>query len=250
MTDEQPIDLTDAFALLGRIRLNETDLDRLFKEVACLAQRSIPGAAEVSVTLLRTEGAYTAAFTGDVALALDESQYQLGRGPCLAAASSGTTQLVADMATEDRWPDWTGRAREAGTHSSLSIGFPVQEAVTGALNLYATTPGAFDDDVVATAQTFARYAAVALTNAYLYDAKANLVHNMEAAMATRAVIEQAKGIIMGERRCTAEDAFAILAKVSQGSNVKVRDVAAALVARATTGEPEPWRARPAPSGAP
>jgi AmiR/NasT family two-component response regulator len=56
---------------------------------------------------------------------------------------------------------------------------------------------------------------------------------MYAAMESRAVIEQAKGIIMGERRCTADDAFALLTKVSQDSNRKVRDVAAALVARAT-----------------
>jgi GAF domain-containing protein len=237
MTDEQPIDPTDAFAQLGRIKLSETDLDGVFKEIADLAKRTIPGAAEVSVTLVRSKGAHTAAFTGDLALALDESQYRLGHGPCLDAAESTTTQLVSDMASEDRWPDWTSRAREAGAHSSLSIGLPVQEAVTGALNIYATSPDAFDDDAVALAQTFAGYAAVAMANAYLYDAKATLAQHMEAAMASRAIIEQAKGVIMGERRCTAEEAFAILNKVSQDSNVKVRDVAAALVARATTGKP-------------
>ena len=55
---------------------------------------------------------------------------------------------------------------------------------------------------------------------------------MQSAMQSRAVIEQAKGIIMGERRCTPDEAFAILAKVSQDSNRKLRDVAAALVERA------------------
>ncbi len=236
MTDEHPIDPTDAFAQLGRIKLSETDLDGVFKEIADLAKRTIPGATEVSVTLVRNRGAHTAAFTGDLALALDESQYRLGHGPCLVAASSTTTQHVTDMTTEERWPDWTSRAREAGAHSSLSIGLPVQEAVTGALNIYATAPGAFDDDAVVLAQTFAGYAAVAMANAYLYDAKATMAQHMEAAMASRAVIEQAKGILMGERRCTADEAFAILNKVSQDSNLKLRDIAAALVARAA-GQP-------------
>ncbi len=66
------------------------------------------------------------------------------------------------MTSEDRWPDWTSRALQAGAHSSLSIGLPVQEAVTGALNLYAAEPHAFGDDAVAVAQTFASYASVAM----------------------------------------------------------------------------------------
>jgi GAF domain-containing protein len=139
---------------------------------------------------------------------------------------------VPEMAREDRWPQWAARARDLGVNSSLSIGLPVQDTVTGALNVYATTPEAFDDDAVVLGQTFAGYAAVALANAHLYDTTATLAQQMQAAMDSRAVIEQAKGIIMGERRCTAEEAFSILTKVSQDTNRKVRDVAAALVARA------------------
>jgi transcriptional regulator with GAF, ATPase, and Fis domain len=141
------------------------------------------------------------------------------------------------MATESRWPDWTSRALQAGAHSSLSIGLPVHEAVSGALNLYATEPGAFDDDAVTVARTFAGYATVAMANAYLYDAKTTLAQHMEMAMKSRAVIEQAKGIIMGERRCTPDEAFAILTKVSQDSNRKLRDVAVALVTRAAIPKP-------------
>jgi len=84
-------------------------------------------------------------------------------------------------------------------------------------------------------QTFAGYAAVALANAHLYDTTANLAQQMQAAMDSRAVIEQAKGIIMGDRRCTADEAFAILTRLSQDSNRKLRDIAAALVDRAAEG---------------
>jgi GAF domain-containing protein len=79
---------------------------------------------------------------------------------------------------------------------------PIQEAVNGALNIYGTTEAAFDDDAVSLAQTFVSYALVALANAHLYDTTATLATNLQAAMETRAIIEQAKGMIMTERRCT------------------------------------------------
>jgi GAF domain-containing protein len=136
------------------------------------------------------------------------------------------------MDQETRWPDFTPGAVEAGVHSSLSIGLPVHEFVTGALNVYATKPDAFDDDAIVLAQTFAGYAAVALANAHRYDTQASLAQQMQAAMENRAVIEQAKGIIMGDRHCGPDEAFQILSQLSQDTNRKLRDVANALVASA------------------
>ena len=239
MADKQPMDPTVAFAELGRIKLGETDLQSVLGQVAETAKRTIPGASEVSVTLVRgRKNAHTAAFTGELALTLDEVQYEHGHGPCLDAAATPATLSVPDMTAETRWPDWAQRAVKAGAHSSLSIGLPMEDTVSGALNIYATEPDAFDHDAIILAQTFSGYAAVALANAHLYDAKATLAQHMEAAMESRAVIEQAKGIIMGERRCSPDDAFAILTKISQDTNRKVRDVATALVTRAT-GTPKP-----------
>jgi GAF domain-containing protein len=149
------------------------------------------------------------------------------------AAQAAAVVSVPDTGSDDRWPDWGARAHAAGVHSSLSIGLPVQEAVVGALNIYGTKPDSFDDDAIALAQAFAGYAAVAMANAHLYDTTASLAHHMQAAMESRAVIEQAKGIVMAERRCTAEEAFGVLVKISQDTNRKLRDVATALVDRAT-----------------
>ncbi|MET8359772.1 GAF and ANTAR domain-containing protein [Micromonospora sp. NPDC005171] len=174
---------------LGQIKLGETDLSGVLTQVSELARRTIPGAEEVSVTLIKQEGAHTAAFSGEMALRLDELQYEYGQGPCLAAARESAVVSVPNMSEEVRWPRWAARAVQGGAHSSLSIG--------------------------------------------LYDATATLAAQMQLAMQSRAVIEQAKGIIMGERRCTPDEAFAVLAKVSQDSNRKLREVAAALVERAT-----------------
>jgi GAF domain-containing protein len=232
MTSPAPHDPTAAFHELGRIKLSEASLDAVLSRVAELAKRTIPGAAEVSVTLIRGTKPHTAAFTGRLAADLDESQYEQGHGPCLDAAAGITTLLVDDMAAEARWPDWTARAKAAGANSSLSVGLPVHEQVSGALNIYGTDRKSFDDGAIVLAQTFAGYAAVALANAHVYDATATLAQQLREAMASRAVIEQAKGMLMGQRRCNADEAFAILSKISQETNRKVRDVAEALVATA------------------
>jgi GAF domain-containing protein len=227
-----PIDPSAAFAELGRINLAENDLHGVLSRVAELAKQTVPGADEVSVTLVRKGSAETAAYTGDLALTLDQWQYRRGTGPCLQAATDQSTVSVPDIAGDKRWPEWTKHAAPVGARSSLSVGLPIEDRVDGALNLYGVKNRAFDDDAIALAETFAGYAAVALANANLYGVTANLARHLQTAMASRAVIEQAKGIIMGRRRCTADEAFAILTRISQDSNRKLRDVAATLVARA------------------
>ncbi len=232
MTQVEPLDPNEAFAELGSIRLADVDIDILLDKIAQLAKRTIPGAAEVSVTLLRGDNAHTAAFTGELARILDEKQYERGHGPCIEAAISTASLSVPDTGSEQRWPDWAPAAQRAGAGSSLSIGLPVHEKVTGSLNIYATKSHAFDDDAITLAQTFAGFAAVGLANVHLYETQATLAGHMQKAMENRAVIEQAKGMIMGDRRCTAEEAFAILTKLSQDTNRKLRDVATALVTKA------------------
>jgi GAF domain-containing protein len=239
MTDPQATTPTDAFADLGRIDFRETDVATALTKVADLARRTIPGADDVSVTLVGAGGAHTAAFTGQRALTVDEWQYQQGHGPCLAAAAANITVSVPDMAGDNRWPDWAGRAIDAGVHSSVSIGLPLRESVSGALNVYAREPHAFDDDAVILAETFAGYAAVAMANAHLYDGPATLAGHAQAAMDGRAVIERAKGIIMAERHCTAEEAFAVLTKLAEYSHRDLRDVAAVLADSAGPFDTEP-----------
>ena len=230
--DAQPHDPMAAVAELSRIKLSETDLNQVLSRVAELAQRAIPGAAEVSVTLVRGGAAETAAYTGEVALALDEKQYDTGYGPCLDAAREKTVFLVRDMAAEQRWPRWTANAVAQGVTGSLSVGMPVEDAVTGALNIYAVEAGALDEDDIELARTFAGYAAVALANANLYSTTAKLAAQMAEAMESRAVIEQAKGILIAQNRVTADEAFDILIRASQTSNRKIRDIAEALVNKA------------------
>ncbi|MFJ8688641.1 GAF and ANTAR domain-containing protein [Micromonospora wenchangensis] len=233
---QSPLDLTEAVLRLGSIRHDEMGLDAVLSRITEVARESIPDAAEVTVTLVHGTEATTAAHTGDLALQLDRWQFEQGRGPSLDAATTGAVLIVADMTAERRWPEWAARAHTVGVCSSMSLGLPIQQAVVGALNLYGTRPDAFGP-LAGPARTFADHAAVALANAHLYDSTATLAGQMQEAMRNRAVIEQAKGIIMGQRRCTADEAFALLARVSQNSNRKLRDVAEALVRQVTQPVP-------------
>jgi AmiR/NasT family two-component response regulator len=106
---------------------------------------------------------------------------------------------------------------------------PVQETVHGALNLYATEAQAFDGEARDLARAFASYAAVGMANAHLYSSARQQAENLDRAMQSRAVIEQAKGIVMAQRHCSAAEAFGILTAASQRSNRKLRDIAAAIV---------------------
>jgi len=233
MTYAHPMQPSHAFAQLGRIKPRETSLRDMFQCVVDLADASIPGIAEASVTVVHGTDAHTPACTGGLALALDESQYALGYGPCLQAAAATSVEFVSDMATESRWPRWTAGALQAGARSSLSIGLPAHAEGSGALNLYATEPQAFDADTVAVAQAFASYAALAMANNHLNRAQETLLQHVDAAMDSEAVIEQAKGIIMGERHCTPEQAFTDLTAMAYDTSRTVREVAQALVDRTT-----------------
>lgn len=227
-----PLEPQAAFLELSQIRFDSTDLDGILLRVAAIARQTVPRTADVSVTLVGSDGPFTAAFTGEDALHLDESQYEPGHGPCLDVAQSSGVVRIDDMSTETRWPSFTRRALTVGVHSSLSVALPVQQSVVGALNLYGHSPGCFDADAVELAQTFAGYAAVAIANAHLSETNAALADNMRKAMETRSVIEQAKGVLMGQHRCTAAQAFELLTRQSQATNRKLHEIAAEIVARA------------------
>ncbi|MEO6204844.1 MAG: GAF and ANTAR domain-containing protein [Mycobacteriales bacterium] len=218
-----------AFAELGRIKLGDNTMEHVLNRVAELAKLALPHVQDVSVTLISRGRPTTAARTGDLARRLDESQYDAGYGPCLSAAKDQTTHLIDDMSTEERWPAFTADAVAAGALSSLSVGMTLHDEVAGALNIYADTRGAFGQPSIDLAQSFASYAGVTLTNASLYLASAALAEQLTQAMASRAVIEQAKGILVAQRHVSPDEAFAILSAASQAANRKLRDIAQAMV---------------------
>lgn len=228
-TTDTPLDAATALAELGRIVLRDTTTKDVLQRVAELAKASLPGVVETSVTLLGQSRGSTVALTGDLARVLDETQYAHGYGPCVDAARGGETLEIPDAREESRWPEYVAVAVEHGALSSLSVPLPVQKEMTAALNCYAGEPRAFDEHSRQQAASFAAFAGVAVANMHSYDSMKLLAGQLQNAMGSRAVVDQAKGILMGERRCTAHEAFDLLVAISQSTHRKLRDVAQQLV---------------------
>jgi GAF domain-containing protein len=225
----------EAFYELASLALSEHSLHSLLQTVADLAKRVMPGDIEASVSLLVADRATTVVYTGQLALDLDESQYGRGCGPCLHAAGTGEPVEITDARTDPRWADYMQRAVQRGSLSSLSIPLGSPQTMRAALNIYAREPAAFTDDNRPAARRFAHLAGVVVANMHSYQNARQLADNLEAAMESRAVIDQAKGILMERYKLTADEAFKLLTQASMAANRKLRDIADRL---ATTGELE------------
>jgi GAF domain-containing protein len=231
----QPADAAEALERLGRLSLRELSMDSLLQTVADLTKTVMPGNPEASVLLLVKDWPTTVVSTGQLATDLDETQYDRGHGPCLHAARTGEVTEIPDTRAEDRWPDYTPRAVERGNLSSLSIPLAIDQdqQVSGALNIYARRPDAFDEASRSVATRFGPYAAVAAGNLYAYQSARDMADNLQTALESRAVIDQAKGILMERYKVTADQAFQLLARASMTTNRKLRDISDDLV---RTGE--------------
>ena len=225
---------------LSGLMLREHSMDTLMQAVVDATKSTLPGHVDTSISLLIGSRPATAVYTGQLALDLDESQYERGHGPCLHAATTGELVEITDARTETRWPDYTPRAVDRHALSSLSVPLPV-EGLHAGLNIYATEADAFDDATRSAAHKFAQSAAAAIANMHDYQTARDTAANMEAALQSRAVIDQAKGILMERRKLTADQAFQALTQASQAANVKLRKIADHLV---RTGEmPQPPQRR-------
>ncbi|HYH24051.1 MAG TPA: ANTAR domain-containing protein, partial [Blastococcus sp.] len=154
--------------------------------------------------------------------------------PCMDAARGGVVIRIDDMRTEPRFGDYPQHAADQGVSSSLSVPLPYQGSSIGALNLYSSQPSAFvAPEVSEKALLVAEVLAIAVLNADRYARVSEEAQNLRQAMQSRAVIEQAKGILMERFKLTPDRAFDVLTRVSQEGNVKVRELARRVV---ETGE--------------
>ncbi|HST71072.1 GAF and ANTAR domain-containing protein [Kocuria rosea] len=188
-----------------------------------------------AVTLLRERRSATVASSNDRAAALDEIQYVYGDGPCLTAAREHVVVHVPEVATDDRWPGYTEAAAAAGVASVLGVPFELAGEARAALNIYADQPHAYDQAKIEAARQEVALASSALRLAVRLAGHRDKEADLQAAMASRTSIDLAVGIVMGQNRCTQQKAFEILKAASNHRNVKLRDLAAELVASVGKG---------------
>lgn len=225
-------DLATTFQHLQSLLLSLSDIETFLQQITELAAGLTDPPASCGITVQRDGNPVTVTSSDARASALDESQYDTQQGPCLHSMHTGQTVLISDVSTEVRWPTYMARAREQGLACSLSIALTLQGMTLGAMNVYRFDRAeGFDAEVRQGYEIFAAQASGALQLATLRTQDTVLRDQLEQALTSRSVIDQAIGILMAEQRCTADDAFSLLRMRSQNSQQKLRDVAATLVSR-------------------
>lgn len=231
-------DLQAGLIDLAALVAGALSLDHLLERVSESAVHAIPQADGAGVTLLRTDRqsdrvqalAASAPFVAEI----DAIQYELlNEGPCISAALNRETIQSASLGGDRRWPRFGPRVGRLGVHSVLSLPMMLpDETVVGALNAYSRSKGAFDEHAARIGEMFAAPAAVAVHNAHLLsDAQARAAQ-LQSALSSRAIIDQAIGILRSRTGATPEEAFARLRTISQKENVKLSVVAERVVEEA------------------
>ena len=223
-----------ALSALGQFLVADVPIGDTLQRVADLSVEAVTGASFAGLAMLDDrEQPTTAVFTDEQAPEIDQAQYDTGRGPCLDAWRTRTTVRLDDLEeVPSEYQEFAQACLEHGIRSTLSLPLVTGDDGVGALNFYSPDKRGFSTDDEEVAQDFATATSAVLANAVAYWGAFDLAQQMTEAMRTRAVIEQAKGMLMA-RSDTLDDegAFDLLRTASQRENVKLRDIALRIVHR-------------------
>jgi len=228
------VDLHAALSGVATIVAGGRGVVDVLHDVAEFAVRAIPGVDGAGVTMAEsspgTPEVQAWAVTADFVREIDMVQYQeMHEGPCITCMQSRRPAVSGSLGSDGRWPRFGGRVSRLGVHSVLSMPLLVGDRVIGAINAYAYRRDAFGEHAVQLASQFAGPAAASVCNARLLSNAHDRTENLQRALVSRTVIDQAIGIIRARTGASAEEAFDRLARISQSEHTKLRDVAERLV---------------------
>ena len=166
----------------------------------------------------------------EASAALEQAQEQFQRGPCVEAFKRGVVTVVADITKEgERWPEFAETALKEGFHSMAAIPMRLDGSRIGTLNLYRMAVHCWEDDEVEAASLFADMATSYVVNATELERTRESVAQLEKALESRIVIEQAKGVIAAERGLSVDKACEILRSHARNHHANLHEVAEAVV---------------------
>jgi GAF domain-containing protein len=205
-----------------RERLSPADLDATLTQITAAAVEVLPNVDYSSITIFRPDGELTtAAPTDPLIVRLDAEQYRAHEGPCYDAATHENQVVCSDLGADERFPDYGRTAVAMGIRSQIGVRLFDSPTSQGALNLYSTRVGAFED-LEPLSALFAHQAGQAI-------AYAHHIGTLEEAVRSRTTIGQAVGIVMERYDLNDERAFAFLRRLSSHRNVKLRLIAQELI---------------------
>jgi GAF domain-containing protein len=232
--DADAADLQAGIAGLASLVTGSLGLDQLLAQVATFATQAIPGADGAGVTLLKIVGTDhrvdALAASHPFVAEIDEIQYvALREGPCITAALERRTVRTGSLGGEEMWPRFGPRVGRLGVHSALSLPLLLPDQVIGAINVYAHHKDVFDEHAVQLGELFAAPAAVAVHNAQVLTQARALAAQLQQALHSRPVIDQAIGLLRGRSGGSADQALARLREISQSEHIKLVEVAQRIV---------------------
>jgi GAF domain-containing protein len=235
--DLQGDDVDAAVKGLAGLVADVEELDDVLTRIAHFALASIPGAEGVGVTLIHPGDDPTAvlawAVTDPFVREIDHLQYDVCReGPCLTAMNTKRPLISGSVGSDARWPRFGGRLARQQVHSAMALPLVVRGTVVGALNVYAHVRDAFTENDLRLGRQFATPAAVTVHTVQTLRAARTYAAQLETALHSRAIIDQAIGILRSRSGDTAAEAFDRLRGISQAENVKVSVIAERMVAEA------------------
>ncbi|MFC0438351.1 GAF and ANTAR domain-containing protein [Kutzneria buriramensis] len=239
MTDRVPLpaaqlaEIAAALESLTSVLVSTTHKETILQAVAEQVVSVVPGADMASITLLAEAGPYTSASTDPRAWQIDDAQYAEGDGPCLRAARRGELVRIEVPRAEQLWPVFARAAGDLGVGSFLAAPLTIDRHAVGAVNLFSFGGHGFHEVDAQFLRLYTVVAQAAMQSVGRARVAEEQVEQLRGAMASRAVIEQAKGILMAVRGLTEDQAFQELVSQSQRSNVKLRTLARRFVAMAT-----------------
>ena len=193
-------------------------------------------AAEAGIMLVSPGGGMkVVASSSQRARILELFEIQNQEGPCLDCFRSGKPSVSDDLDTEfDRWPMFAPEATRAGYRSVHALALRCQGQVIGALNLFGTTPGAFDADDLISAQAMADVATIGILQQRAITEARILAEQLQSALNSRVVIEQAKGIVAERMGLNVDESFAVLRTYARSHNQRLADVARNVISGTLT----------------
>jgi transcriptional regulator with GAF, ATPase, and Fis domain len=232
MTESREKDLTQAFVALASSLVTGHDVVDLLNDLVNDCARLLDVA---SAGLLLADGRgvlHVLAASSQRTHHLEVFQVQREEGPCLDCYRDAAPVSVPDLEqTANRWPQFVKAARMAGFASVHALPMRMRDQTLGALGLFGTTVGALNEEDLSLGQALADVASVALIQDKVAADRTAVNEQLQTALTSRVVIEQAKGVLAQQGNTDMAEAFAVLRRYSRDHNLRLTDVASATVSR-------------------
>jgi GAF domain-containing protein len=202
-----------------------------FLTTLCEHATLVSGADAVGIMLTDHRGDLRfMAASNDAGRQLEQTQLRLGEGPCLDCVKTMQPVVNADLALAGLWPEFTPTAIEAGFHSVHAFPMRLREQAIGALNLFSVSETRFDPAEARVVQSLADVATIAILQERSIARAEALTEQLQGALNSRIVIEQAKGALSRLEGITVDEAFERLRERARSSRQRLVDVAAIVLA--------------------